>query len=208
MTKIKICGLKREKDIEFANELMPNFIGFIFYKKSKRYIEPEKALRLKEKLDKNIKAVGVFVNESETVIMNIVRSGTIDLIQLHGDEEEEYIKSLKRKTDLPIIKAFSISSADDIEKAKNTSADFILLDNGKGGSGESFDWLLCKDIKKLFFLAGGVSVENAVRAIEECKPFALDANSRLEIDGKKDYNLMKDFIKTVRTYERGKGDEK
>lgn len=97
MTKIKICGLKRELDIEYVNEFLPEFAGFIFYPKSKRYVDFEKAKSLKSKLDKNIKAVGVFVNEDIEKILFLCENDIIDIIQLHGNEDKEYIKKLKKK---------------------------------------------------------------------------------------------------------------
>lgn len=197
MTKIKICGLKREEDIQYANNLNLDFIGFVFAEKSKRYVDFEKAKKLKNLLDKDIKSVGVFVNESIDNILKYVEEDIIDIIQLHGDETEEYILELKSKTNNKIIKAFEIKISEDLERAKVSSADYILLDSGKG-TGKTFDWDKFKSLDRDFFLAGGISKENINDAIDKFNPYALDASSSLETDGVKDYEKMKEFVETVR----------
>ena len=138
MTKIKLCGLSRRCDIECVNELCPDYIGFVFAKKSKRYVSPEKAKELKFLLSPDIKAVGVFVDEQIENIVKLLSDNIIDLAQLHGSEDEEYIARLKALTDKPVIKAFRIKSENDITSAKNCKADFILLDSG-AGTGRSFN---------------------------------------------------------------------
>ena len=132
MTKIKLCGLSRPCDIDMANELKPDYIGFVFAKKSKRYVEPEKAAQLKALLDPEIRAVWVFVDEAPEIVADLLNSGIIDLAQLHGNEDEAYIKSLRQRTDQPIIKAFQIKAQTDIAKAERCSADHVLLDSGAG----------------------------------------------------------------------------
>lgn len=197
MTKIKICGLSRELDIKYVNLLMPDYIGFVFANKSRRYINPQNAKLLKAALDPGIKVTGVFVDESIDNILSLVESGTIDAIQLHGDEGQNYIKMLKFATDKPIIKAFRVCSADDINKAVESVADYILLDNGDGGTGEAFDWSLISKVDRPFFLAGGLSAENVAEAIRNYKPYAVDISSGVETEGHKDYNKIKDFINAV-----------
>ena len=132
MTKIKICGLSRLEDISAVKALKPEYIGFVFFKKSRRYVSPEKALELKKILDKEIKAVGVFVDEDIKTVEKFLKSGIIDIAQLHGNETDDYIKSLKELTVQPVIKAFKIRSSSDIEKAEKCTADMILLDAGMG----------------------------------------------------------------------------
>lgn len=139
MTKIKLCGLYRPCDIETANELKPEYIGFVFASKSKRYITPEKAANLKRLLNPNIKAVGVFVDENPENIVCLLNSGTIDICQLHGSEDEAYIHDLRQFTDRAIIKAFRIQSASDIEAVNRCTAEYVLLDSG-AGTGTIFDW--------------------------------------------------------------------
>jgi phosphoribosylanthranilate isomerase len=140
MTRIKLCGLKSERDIMTANELSPDYIGFVFVEKSRRYVTPDRARELRRLLDGSISAVGVFVNEKPETVAELLESGVIDLAQLHGDEDEDYIASLRELTDKPVIKAFRIGGIDDIMDAENSTADLVLLDNGGGGTGETFDW--------------------------------------------------------------------
>ncbi|MBP5579694.1 MAG: phosphoribosylanthranilate isomerase [Ruminococcus sp.] len=196
MTKIKMCGLRRMEDIDCANRLLPDYIGYVFAEKSRRYIAPEKAAGLTKLLDKRIIPVGVFVNESVENIVSTVKCGAIKVAQLHGEESEEDIKALK-SLGIPVIKAFRINSTADCERAESCCADFVLLDSG-GGSGEVFDWSLISGIKRKFFLAGGITPENAAEAIKAFKPYALDASSCLETDGFKDYDKMAAFAEAVR----------
>lgn len=197
MTKIKLCGMKSALDIEYANELSPDYVGFIFFEKSKRYVSPEKAAELVRRLEENITPVGVFVDSEIPFIVNMLDSGAIRAVQLHGSEDEEYIKELREYTDATIIKAFKIKSADDIERAKESSADYILLDSGQG-SGKTFEHELIRDIDRPFFLAGGLYPENVVRAIEKYRPYCVDVSSSLETLGFKDKMKMTAFVKAVR----------
>ncbi len=199
MTKIKLCGLSRPCDIETANELKPDYIGFIFAAKSKRYVSHERAAELKKLLDKDIKAVGVFVNEEPEVIAGLLKDGVIDAAQLHGGKEnEKYIGRLRELTDRPIIQAFRIDSESDVDKARASSADYVLLDSGNGGTGIPFDWGLIKGIGRLFFLAGGLDPDNAENAVRTVKPYAVDVSSGIETDGLKDREKMIKFVRAVR----------
>lgn len=197
MTKIKLCGLSRSSDIEAANELHPEYIGFVFASKSKRYITPGKAADLKRLLNPRMKAVGVFVNEAPENIARMLNSGTIDISQLHGSEDETYIKQLRQLTDRPIIKAFRIKSARDIEVVNGCTADYVLLDSG-AGTGTVFDWNLAQSIKRPYFLAGGLGVDNVENAVKLLQPFAVDVSSGIETDGTKDKIKMAEFIAAVR----------
>lgn len=198
VTKIKICGLKRAEDIAFANELLPDYIGFVFAKASKRFVLPEQAKVLKSALRQEICAVGVFVDEPVEHILALIESGTISAVQLHGSESEDYVRALKGKTDRAVIQAFRVETALDVARALASPADMILLDNGGGGTGETFDWSLIEHVDRPFFLAGGLSAENVGEAIARCSPFAVDSSSKLETDGCKDYTKMKAFVETVR----------
>lgn len=189
MTKIKFCGLKRTEDIKYANELNPDFIGFVFAPKSKRFVDADTAKELKNLLNPNIKAVGVFVNEEVKKVAKLLNDGIIDIAQLHGSEDEEYIKSLRAICDKPIIKAFTIVSKDDIKKANESTADYILLDSGKG-SGETFDWDLIKEVNRPYFLAGGLTLDNVENAVKTLHPFVVDVSSGIETDGFKDFDKM------------------
>lgn len=196
MTKIKLCGLSRAADIEVANILLPDFVGFIFWAKSKRYISPNDAAKLKNILDKKISAVGVFVNEKISTVAEIAKF--LDLIQLHGAEDENYISEIKKITGKKIIKAFKIKTAEDLQLAKNSRADFILLDGG-AGTGETFNWQLLKNFEREYFLAGGLTVENVSAAVKTLKPFAVDVSSGIETGGLKDSAKMKNFVDIVRS---------
>lgn len=192
MVKIKICGLKRLKDIDIANKYKIDYAGFVFAE-SKRKVTHKLASQMKEKISSDIPVVGVFVDANSKEILKLYNDNIIDIAQLHGNENEEYIKNLKEKTDynLKIIKAIEMSETVDLSKYDNTLADYLLLDNGKG-SGETFDWrLIRKDLKKDFFLAGGLNSENISQAIEEFKPYAIDLSSSVETDGFKDEEKIK-----------------
>ncbi len=197
MTKIKLCGLSRMEDIETVNAIKPDFIGFVFAERSKRRVSPLKATELKSKLDPDIKAVGVFLNDDLDMVAAMLNLGIVDLVQLHGAEDEDYLQKLRKITDKPIIKAFIIRSPEDVERAESSTADYILLDGGKG-EGKSFDWSLIKDIKRPYFLAGGLNPDNASEAVKTLKPFAVDVSTGIETDGKKDSEKMTAFAAAVR----------
>ena len=198
MTKLKLCGLSRSCDIEAANRLKPDYIGFVFAKKSRRYIDPAQARALRAGLDKGISPVGVFVNESPEAIADLVHSGTIDVVQLHGSEDEAFLRKLLGLVSCPIIKAFSVKTPQDVRIACESSADFILLDSGGGGTGTVFDWNLLEPIRRPWFLAGGLSPENAADAIRRLAPYGVDVSSGIETDGVKDRQKMNDFVRAVR----------
>lgn len=199
MTKIKLCGMRRECDIEYVNELLPDYIGYIFAPKSKRFISDKEAERLTHLLDNRIVPVGVFVNESVEHIVSLVKHRIIRAVQLHGKEDNDYIKILRKKVDCPIIQAFRIEKEDDIKDAERSAADYILLDSG-GGTGEVFDWSLLKGINREFFLAGGLTPENMEQALRMLAPYGVDASSSLETDGYKDKDKMNLFVNTIRSY--------
>lgn len=201
MTKIKLCGLSRACDIEAANRLRPEYIGFVFAPKSRRYITPKKAAELKRILNSEIKSVGVFVNESHETVAALLNNGVIDIAQLHGDESQQYIDELRTLTDKPIIQAFQIDTMRDIADAKNSAADFVLLDSGSGGNGTVFDWTLIQNMKRPYFLAGGLSIGNVENAIKMLNPYAVDVSSGIETDGYKDTTKMTVFVATVRKEE-------
>lgn len=193
--KIKFCGLFREDDIEYVNKLNPDYIGFVFAK-SKRQITKEKAIDLKNKLKSNIKAVGVFVDEDIEKIIDLLSNGVIDIAQLHGNEREEDIKTIKDKSKKQVIKAIRVTSTEDIEIWKNSCADFLLLDNGQG-TGKTFNWNNIKSFNRAFFLAGGLSIDNIKEAIEKVSPMAIDISSGIESNGVKDYEKMKEVMKIL-----------
>ena len=198
MTRIKLCGLTRLCDIEWANDLQPDYIGFVFARKSKRCVSPETAKVLQERLNPDIVAVGVFVNEAPEAVAALLNDGIIDVAQLHGGEDEDYIKTLRKLTDMPLIQAFRVGGPADLERAYRSSADHVLLDNGAGGTGMAFDWSVLKDFDMPFFLAGGLGPDTVARAIKAVHPFAVDVSSGIETDGVKDYKKMTAFVNAVR----------
>ena len=198
MTKIKLCGLGRPCDIEWANALMPDYIGFVFARKSRRCVSPEAARGLRGGLDARIRAVGVFVNEAPEQVAALLNEGVIDVAQLHGGEDEAYIQALRSLTDRPLIQAFRVDTPADTRRALASTADGILLDSGAGGTGTAFDWALLKDFDRPFFLAGGLGPENVARAIAALRPFAVDVSSGIETDGVKDILKMTAFVNAVR----------
>ena len=197
MTKIKLCGITRLCDIEAVNELKPEYIGFVFAKKSKRYVAPEVAEQLRRKLSHEIQAVGVFVDESVQQVAKLLREHVIDIAQLHGSEDDDYIRTLRELTNKPIIKAFRINEESDLDAIEACSADYVLLDSG-AGCGETFEWRLIKNIKRPFFLAGGLDASNANRAVHEIHPYAVDVSSGIETNGFKDKEKMRIFVTAVR----------
>lgn len=223
MTKIKLCGLTRLADIEMSNLLKPDYIGFVFASKSRRYVNPEKAAKLKKALDPAIQAVGVFVDEDTEIIAGLLERDVIDLAQLHGHETEEDIRKLKEQTGKPVIRAFRLknpgrgkpgqqelqSGTDQtggnpdrifaekiLREAENSCADHVLLDAG-AGNGEAFDWSVLENFDRPFFLAGGLGPENIMEAIRKVHPYAVDVSSGIETEGSKDPAKMEAFVKAV-----------
>lgn len=216
MPKLKICGLKRPEDIRYVNQYPPDFIGFVFAK-SLRQITPREAKELRRQLKPGIVPIGVFVNEEIENIVRLVKEGVIDMVQLHGDESAEYVRLLGERLEEVsssraalshgIIKAVRVASRQDVKKALDFPADFLLFDTytkGQyGGSGECFNWQLLKGIERPFFLAGGLKVENIAGAALEVKPFCLDVSSGAERDGKKDEEKIRRLVETIRKIEKG-----
>ncbi|MCR5075152.1 MAG: phosphoribosylanthranilate isomerase [Ruminococcus sp.] len=200
MTKIKMCGIRRPEDISFANAVRPDYIGYVFYEKSKRYVTPSAAVRLSSMLDDSIVIVGVFVDAPADEVITLYKSGTIGIAQLHGSEDDNYIMQMKN-AGVPTIKAFIIRSEEDIERAEKCPADMVLLDSGMG-SGCKFDHSLVAKIRRPYFLAGGLSPDNAAEAVEALHPYAVDASSGLETDGFKDLQKMRLFAERVRNCDK------
>lgn len=203
MTKIKLCGMSRVEDIAACNLLKPDYVGFInLFPKSHRNIDFQTALMLRSMLDDSIPSIGVFVDREIKEITPYLLSNVINGIQLHGQEDNEYIRNLRAVTPsyVPIIKAFKIRSEDDLEKARNSTADYVLLDNGTG-TGETFDWNLIRDFPRPYFLAGGLAPDNLREAIERFHPYAVDISSGIETDKLKDPSKMEECLKIVRSFD-------
>lgn len=200
-TKIKICGLRRTEDVDFVNEYKPDYIGFIFAN-TRRKVEYNTAKILKEKLSKEIKAVGVFVDEPIENIVRLCNDEIIDIIQLHGNEDEEYINELRQQTNKPVIKAVRVQNKEQIYSADKLSVDYLLLDtynkNLVGGTGEVFNWdIVPHNLTKPVFLAGGLSAKNVESAIDTVKPYCVDLSSSVETDGVKDKEKIKQVMEIM-----------
>jgi phosphoribosylanthranilate isomerase len=199
MTKLKICGLRRPEDICMVNEAMPDYAGFIIeVPKSKRNVSGDQVRSLTRKLRSEICTVGVFVNAPLELVQGLLSDGTIAMAQLHGNESTEYVRELRQLTNAPVIQAFSIREKADIDRALTSEADYILLDQGGGGSGIPFDWNLVPEIPRPWFLAGGLSSENIQEAIHRLHPYAVDLSSSLEVDGYKDAQKIREATALVR----------
>lgn len=198
MTRIKLCGLSRPEDIQAANRLTPDYIGFVFAPKSRRYVTPRQAAQLSQQLLPGITTVGVFVNEAPEKVAALLECGVIDMAQLHGGEDEAYIAALRELTEKPLIKAFRIDTGQDIITAQNSTADHILLDSGNGGTGTAFDWSLIRQLKRPYFLAGGLDACNVAGAVSALRPYAVDVSSGIETGGVKDEAKMIRFVHAVR----------
>ncbi len=169
------------------------------------YGAPEQAKALREALNPAIRAVGVFVREEPEIVAGLLDDGIIDLAQLHGGEDEAYIARLRALTDRPIIQAFRIEVPADLDRARASKADYILLDNGAGGTGAAFDWSLLTGFHRPYFLAGGLGPGNVAEAIAALHPYAVDVSSGIETDGHKDISKMQAFVAAARTAD-GKGE--
>ena len=177
--------------------------GFICAPPFWRFIPKEEIRRITKALDPGIQKVGVFVDQSVEEAASYLLDGTVDILQLHGQEDNTYIRRLRellgRKAEgsCRIIKAFRIRGTEDILAAKASAADLVLLDNGTG-TGERFDWSLIRDIGRDFLLAGGLNRENLADAAERFRPYAVDVSSGVETDGKKDPEKIRACIEAVR----------
>jgi phosphoribosylanthranilate isomerase len=201
VTKIKICGIKTIEDAKIAVSLGVDFLGFNFYPPSKRYIEPEKARDIIDDLDDKVINIGVFVNEPLEKVRRVIEVSGIDIVQLHGDEDTDYISQL----DLKVIKALRVGGPADISGLENYGAYALLVDSRTkeyGGSGKKADWDLAKkvgDYTDRLMLAGGLVPENVAEAIKKVRPWAVDTASGVESGpGKKDPEKIKRFIEEVK----------
>ena len=198
-TKIKICGIKSFEDVAIINKELPDYCGFIIdFPKSHRSITKEVARELSKKVNPSIEKVGVFVNSPIEDVVALLKEGVIDMAQLHGDEDEAYIRRVQRESDRPVMKAIIIRDDFDIFRAKESPADLVLLDAGKG-SGESFNWDLIFDMNRKYVLAGGLDETNIKKAIEQLHPYALDLSSSLETNGNKDPQKVKNVMDILRS---------
>ena len=194
---MKICGLTRPEDIEAANRLGPDMVGFVFHRLSRRCVTREGAMELGSMLDPSIRRVGVFVDEDPLVIAGLVGCGAIDTVQLHGVEDGAYIRGLERLIDAPVMKTFIVRDGSDIEAANGCGSDMVLLDAGMG-SGRTFDWSLLDGMERDYILSGGLDPGNVSEAVGRYRPFGVDVSSGVETEGRKDPAKMAAFLEAVR----------
>lgn len=201
--QVKICGLSRIEDIECVNKLQPEFIGFVFAK-SKRQVTVEKATILKSYLDNRIKTVGVFVNAMPELIKRLVDACIIDIVQLHGDEDVDYCKKLRKLVKVPIIKAVRVRNESSFLGLESYPCDYLLFDTytpGQyGGTGTRFNLKLGDNIVicRPYFIAGGLNPDNVLEVLQETKAFAVDVSGGVETNGVKDPAKIRAFITKVR----------
>ncbi|MCL2391367.1 MAG: phosphoribosylanthranilate isomerase [Oscillospiraceae bacterium] len=198
MTKVKICGLSRAEDIAAVNTVLPDYTGFVFAP-SRRRVDMKTSAILKESLDQTVEVVGVFVNENINVVADIYQNGIIDMVQLHGDEDDDYIKRLKERCDCRVIKAVGVGST---LPPLPLEVDYLLFDTlsaARGGVGRTFDWNILNDYCGIpYFLAGGLSADNVVDSLRLLNPFCVDVSSGVETSGVKDAEKIEIFVSLVR----------
>lgn len=211
MTSIKICGIKTPEILSVAASAGARFAGFVFVPQSPRYIHPEQARLLSRQLPTGLRSVGLFVDPSDEDLAHILGAVSLDFIQLHGDESPARVQAIKSRFNIPVIKAFAISAADDLDQvaAYIPVIDWILFDakapassNIAGGNGVAFDWTILKDktFAKPWMLSGGLTPENVADALSILNPDAVDVSSGVESSrGVKDAQKVRDFIAAVKT---------
>ena len=209
--KVKMCGISKVETIPAVVDAKPDYMGLVFAP-SKRQVTVEQAKTLVEELHKQyavrynsetIKTVGVFVNETVENLLKIAEEVKLDVIQLHGDEDESFIQILKEQSNVEVWKAVQVRSAADAEKWIDSSADMLLFDayhkDERGGTGEVFDWSSLDEFERPFMLAGGIDSTNVARAIRTVRPYGIDISSGIETNGVKDDEKIKAFTNIVRT---------
>ena len=202
--RVKLCGMSREADIRCVNEAGPDYIGFMFYERSRRYVDPGKAARLRKMMRPGILAAGVFVNRAEEEILQIAEECALDLLQLHGAETPEFLSRVRERSGLPVVKAVSMTdggSGAPLAAWEDSDADFLLLDNGKGGTGKTFNHGAIGRVRKPFFLAGGLNASNIREAVLSVRPYAVDVSSGIETDGVKDPAKITEIMEIIRRIE-------
>ena len=203
--RIKICGLRGPEDIAYANEVRPDFVGFILSPGFRRSITKEAAAELRKALHPDIAAVGVFVNEPAERIVEFLEEGIIDMAQLPGQESEEDIVYIKAVTGKPVIKALKVENRYVVDAWLDSATDYLLFDSGTG-TGQTFDWTILSEVlremggslPKEFFLAGGLGAENLASAFQTIHPFAVDLSSSVETEGVKDLEKMREAVRCAR----------
>lgn len=196
--RVKLCGMFRPEDIEAVNEVRPDYMGFVVdFPRSHRSVSPAELEQLSPRVACGVRRVGVFVREPVEVVARLYNEGLIDVAQLHGDEDEDYLDSLRTACSVPIIQAFRVRSADDVARARNSTADLVLLDNGQG-TGTAFDWSLLADVGRPFMLAGGLGPANVAKAVASVRPWGVDMSTGIETGRLKDPQKMRAAVTAAR----------
>lgn len=207
--KIKICGIRRTEDVQYLNDILPDYTGFVFAD-TRRKVTKEQAAVLRNMLDRRVRAFGVFVNAPVWFVAELAEERIIDGIQLHGDEDENYIREVRKTTDVPVIKAVRVKDALTVKEADKLSCDYLLLDTYSkdkyGGTGETFSWsMIPAELRHSYFLAGGLNAANIRSAMEAVSGrgncLGLDLSGGVETDGYKDREKIKQVVEIVRTYQ-------
>ncbi|MCH5187397.1 MAG: phosphoribosylanthranilate isomerase [Oscillospiraceae bacterium] len=210
--KLKLCGIRRIEDVQMINNAAPDYAGFIFWPKSRRYISPADAKILRVSLSRGIKAVGVFVNEAPEKVAQAARTAQLDVVQLHGDENENYISRLRRLYAGEIWKAVGVVTADDVRRASQLSADMLLFDafdpEQRGGTGKRINLsaITGSGVDRPYFLAGGINAMNVREILDTVIPYGIDVSSGFEVDGVKNKQKLAEFLETI-AHERKDKDE-
>lgn len=197
--KIKICGLSRQSDIEYANQVRPDYIGFVFAP-SRRQVTCLQAADLRRELHPDICTVGVFVDAAAEEIISCCSTGIIDMVQLHGRETEQDIRRIQSAAGVPVIKAVKVKGRRDVEAWISSSADYLLFDSGQG-TGRTFEWSYLKGLERKFFLAGGLHPGNLEEACRMVRPYCADVSSGAEAEGRKNLEKMRELVEIIHRME-------
>ncbi len=197
--RVKFCGLCREEDVDYANRLRPDYVGFVFAPGRRRTLTPNAAAALREKLAPGIVPVGVFVNQPPEEEAALVRQGVIEVVQLHGNEPPEALRRLRTLTPAPVWQAFAMAGEEAVAAAMESEAELVLLDGQKAGSGQPFHWQrLLPGVRRPYLLAGGLTPRTVGEAVRTYHPYGVDVSSGIETDGRKDFEKMKAFLEAVK----------
>lgn len=205
--QIKICGLFRPQDVDYVNEALPDYAGFVFWPKSRRFLTKEQAESMRGRLDKSIRSVGVFVDEDPKMICELLHEGILDIAQLHGRETEDDIRFIQNETGKPVWKAAIVRSAEDVAVWQDSLADCLLFDGGMGG-GEAFRWEYLSGMNRPFFLAGGMDRERIIEAKNLPGLMGIDISSGVETNGVKDREKILQIVRCVREIKNGKEEKR
>ncbi|MBR2288997.1 MAG: phosphoribosylanthranilate isomerase [Clostridia bacterium] len=194
---VKICGLRREEDMAAVNAAKPEYAGFILSPRFKRFVAPETVAAYKDVLLPQIRTVGVFVDESPEYVTSAASQARLDVIQLHGHEDNAYVEKVREASGCEIWRAFTIRSQEDVAAAEASLADKVILDGGTG-EGKRFNWDLIAGIRRPYILAGGLSDDNVAQARDALHPYGVDVSSGVETDGVKDPEKILRFAREAR----------